>query len=64
MAPEGRSGRGWEMVSSLWVAINSCLGVDLCALYFSSYCLGIPVVTLPAPMLGFHHHPSRSDLLR
>lgn len=62
-APEGRSGGGWEVVSSLWVSINSCLGVDLCALCFSSYCLGIPVATLPAPMLGSHHHPSRSDLL-
>lgn len=61
-APEGRSGGGWEMVSSLWVSINSCLGVDLCALCFSSYCLGIPVGTLPAPMLGSHHHPSHSDL--
>lgn len=60
-APEGRSGGGWEMVSSLWVSINSCLGVDLCALCFSSYCLGIPVGILPAPMLGSHHHPSRSD---
>ena len=63
VAPEGRSGGDWEMVSSLWVSINSCLGVGLCALCFSSYCLGIPVGTLPAPRLGSHHHPSHSDLL-
>lgn len=61
VAPEGRSDGGWEMVSSLWVSINSCLGVDLCALCFSSYCLGILVGTLPAPMLGSHRHPSHSD---
>lgn len=64
VAPEGRSGRDWEMVSSLWVSINSCLGVGLCALCFSSYCLGIPVGTLPAPRLGSHHHPSHSDQRR
>lgn len=64
VAPEGRSGGSWEMVSSLWVSINSCLGVDLCALCFSSYCLGILVGTLPAPKLGSHHHPSRSDQRR
>ena len=59
----GQECEGWEMVSSLWVSINSCLGVGLCALCFSSYCLGIPVGTLPAPTLGSHHHPSRSGLL-
>lgn len=64
VALEGRSGRDWEMVSSLWVSINSCLGVDLCVLCFSSYCLGILVGTLPAPMLGSHHHPSHSDQRR
>lgn len=64
VAPEGRSGGGWEMVSSLWVSINSCLGVDLCALCFSSYCLGILVGTLPAPMLGSRRRPSRSDQRR
>ena len=55
----------WELGDGLQslVSINSCLGVDLCALCFSSYCLGILVGTLPAPKLGFHHHPSRSDLL-
>lgn len=57
---KGRSG-GSGMVSSPWVSINSCLGVGLCALCFSSYCLGIPVGTLPAPMLGSHHHPNHSD---
>lgn len=57
-----RAGVGGQgMVSSPWVSINSCLGVGLCALCFSSYCLGIPVGTLPAPMLGFHHHPNHSD---
>lgn len=60
-----RAGVGdWEMVSSPWVSINSCLGVGLCALCFSSYCLGIPVGTLPAPMLGSHRHPSHSDQRR
>lgn len=63
VALKGRSG-GSGMVSSPWVSINSCLGVGLCALCFSSYCLGIPVGTLPAPMLGSHHHPSHSDLQR
>lgn len=63
VAPEGRSGEGWEAVSSLWVSISSCLGVGLCALCFSSYCLGIPVGTRPAPMRGSHRHPSRSNLL-
>lgn len=47
--------------SSPWVSISSCPGVGLCALCFSSYCLGIPVGTLPAPKLGSHHHPSHSD---
>lgn len=63
VALKGRSG-GSGMVSSPWVSINSCLGVGLCALCFSSYCLGIPVGTLPAPMLGSHHHPNHSDLQR
>lgn len=55
---------GWEMVSSYWISINSCLvAVDLCARHFSSYCLGVLVGTLPAPaaMPGSHHHPSHSD---
>lgn len=60
VALKGRSG-GSGMVSSPWVSINSCLGVGLCALCFSSYCLGIPVGTLPAPMLGSHHRPNHSD---
>lgn len=59
----GIRGQEWGsgMVSSPSVSINSCLGVGLCALCFSSYCLGIPVGTLPAPMLGYHHHPNHSD---
>lgn len=59
----GIKGQEWGMgmVSSPWVSINSCLGVGLCALCFSSYCLGIPVGTLPAPMLGSHHRPNHSD---
>lgn len=57
---KGRSG-GRGMLSSPWVSINFCLGVDLCALCFSSYCLSIPVGILPAPMLGSHHHPNHSD---
>lgn len=65
VASKGRSGGdgGQGIVSSPWVSINSCLGVGLCALCFSSYCLGIPVGTLPAPMLRSRHHPNRSDLL-
>lgn len=63
VASKGRSG-GSGMMSSPWVSINSCLGVALCALCFSSYCLGIPVGTLPAPMLGSHHRPNHSDLQR
>lgn len=63
VALEGRKGY-WEMVFSPQVSINSCLGVGLCALCFSSYCLGIPVGTQPAPTLGSHHHPSHSDLQR
>lgn len=59
-APEGRSGGVGRRVSSLWVSINSCLAADLCALCFSSYCLGIPVGTLPAPKPGSRRHPSRS----
>lgn len=51
---------GWEMVSSLWVSISSCRAAGLCALCFSSYCLGIPVGTLPAPKPGSRRHPSRS----
>lgn len=63
VASKGRSGGGGGqgIVSSPWVSINSCLGVGLCALCFSSYCLGIPVGTLPAPMLRSRHHPNRSD---
>lgn len=59
----GIRGQEWGsgMVSSPWVSINSCQGVGLCALCFSSYCLGIPVGTLPAPMLGSHHRPNHSD---
>lgn len=61
VASKGRSGGCQGIVSSPWVSINSCLGVGLCALCFSSYCLGIPVGTLPAPMLRSRHHPNRSD---
>lgn len=59
----GQRGGVWEMGLQSLVTINSCLEVALCAFCFSSYCLGIPVGTLPALMLGSHHHPSRSDLL-
>lgn len=58
---KGQEWGGQGIVSSPWVSINSCLGVGLCALCFSSYCLGIPVGTLPAPMLRSRHHPNRSD---